>query len=203
MSVLEEIAGIDPRIEARRREVAQAGYRRKRRWWLLLLALAVAAVAAWFWARATVLAEDPAPAPPVELAPVAAVAGPDGSPLGIDAEGRVLGPPPPDAVLPPVSGFGVVGQGSQLPDSFQDVLEVAVALSPPILERTAAVMPGADGGVVIAMVPSGEIVFGPPTEVDEKVRSLETVFDQVVDDCLVTVDVRVADQVAVRRNPAC
>ncbi len=203
MSLIDEIATIDPRIEARRREVAHAGYRRRRRWWVLLLVLALAAVGGWFWARATVLAPEPPPAAPVERAPVAAIAGPDGSPLGIDDEGKVLGPPPEGAVLPPVAGFGVVTQGSQLPAGYHDVLEVAVSLSPPLLERTAAVMPGPDGGVVVAMAPSGEVVFGPPTDVALKVRSLETVFDQVVDDCIVTVDVRVADQVAVRRNPAC
>lgn len=51
-------APIDPRFQARRRQVAQARHRRRRRWWLVVLAAAVLVVVGWSVTRSPLLDVD-------------------------------------------------------------------------------------------------------------------------------------------------
>jgi hypothetical protein len=47
------------------------------------------------------------------------------------------------------------------------------------------------------------VLFGPATEVEDKVLALRTVFGQVDDRCLAMLDVRVPDRPVITRDRAC
>jgi cell division protein FtsQ len=256
---------IDPRIQARREEVAEAHHRRRRRWWLVVLVVAVLAVAGWSLTRSPLLDVDQVevvgasrttvdevmataaitPGQPlidvdasavadrlralpwvagatvdvgwrgqvdielVERVPVALATG-TGPALLVDATGHVVGRSGEGAAatvspegLVVVEGLAPAEPGQALAPPAGDALAVAAALGPDLRSRVEAVVVGPDGALSARLRPSGEAVLGTAADLDAKVRALETTFAQVVDWCLVTVDLRVAGQVAITRDQAC
>lgn len=130
----------------------------------------------------------------------------------VDRTGRVLAVTPPavDGVdgLAVVEGVGLVEPGAVLDQRGQDLVRVAAALTPGLRSRVAVVRPaeGADDEIELVLTPDGVVRFGragADVEIDEKVRTLATVFAEAQLDCLATVDVRVGDTAVLTRDPTC
>jgi cell division protein FtsQ len=139
----------------------------------------------------------------VERTPVATINAGAGGWLLVDGQRRVLAssPTPPD--LPIVEGIGGGAVGANLDPSAQGALDVARALTPTLRSRV-AVIDGADpAAIALVLQPTGRVELGPATELDERMRSLQTVFAQVDLVCLATIDLRVPDAPVLTRVPAC
>jgi cell division protein FtsQ len=134
-----------------------------------------------------------------ERQPVATVVAADGSQLLVDAEGWVLGPAT-ESGLVPVEGLEVVEPGRQLALPATDVLAVVTRLTPGLRTRVEAVVSMGDT-IDLRVRPAGVVWLGPATDLDAKLSSLTTVFAQVDDRDIATIDVRVADQAVVTRVP--
>lgn len=139
----------------------------------------------------------------VEREPVATINAGDGGWLLVDRERRIVAnqvePPP----LPIVDGVGSGAVGDDLDVGAQAALEVAAALTPGLRTRVAVVHGGDPGQVTLTLTPTGTVQFGPPTEIDERMRSLQTIFARVDLRCLATVDLRVPDAPRLTRLTAC
>ncbi|MEJ5254486.1 MAG: FtsQ-type POTRA domain-containing protein [Acidimicrobiales bacterium] len=138
----------------------------------------------------------------VERQPLAAVADPAAGWLLVDTEGRVLGPLSEPGWLV-LEGVQPAPVGERLGGPVEPALAVAGSLSPGVRSRVSAVVVSPDGGIRLRLVPSGEVVFGPATAVEEKVLALRTVFAQVDDRCLATIDVRLSDRPVITRDGGC
>jgi cell division protein FtsQ len=135
-----------------------------------------------------------------ERQPVAVVPAADGSSLLVDAEGRILGPAVPGWEWIPIEGLEVGQPGEQLPAESAGALAVLAELTPGLRSRVEAVMVVGDN-IDLRVRPAGVVWLGPVTDLEAKLRSLRTVFAQVDDRDLATVDLRVADQAVVTRVP--
>lgn len=122
--------------------------------------------------------------------------------LLVDTEGRVLGPLAEPGWLV-LEGVVPAPVGERLGGPADQALAVARSLTPGVRSRVSAVVVGADGEVQLRILPSGEVLFGSATEVEDKVLALRTVFGQVDDRCLATLDVRVPDRPVITRDRAC
>jgi cell division septal protein FtsQ len=144
----------------------------------------------------------------VERQPAAVVQAGEQSAV-VDRTGRVLAVTPPAVDgLAVVEGVGLVEPGAVLDPRGQDLVRVAASLTPGLRSRVAVVRPaeGADDEIELVLTPDGVVRFGragAAAEIDEKVRTLATVFAEAQLDCLATVDVRVGDTAVLTRDPTC
>lgn len=138
-----------------------------------------------------------------ERAPAAQVAAGEVR-LLVDASGRVLAEVPAPGVegLMTLDGVAPADPGQALQPDAAEPLAAAVALTPGVASRVTAVRPG-PVGVQLDLAPAGTAVLGSVEDLDEKVRTLQTVFAEVQLDCLATVDVRVPDTAVLTREASC
>jgi cell division protein FtsQ len=137
-----------------------------------------------------------------EREPVAMIADADGRPALVDGDGRVLAPATlPDADLVAVNGMVAGAPGEVLPEPAGDALAVVRAITPGLRSRIASLTVTPDRQIELQVWPSGSVRFCGATDVDAKVRALQTVFAQVDDTDLRSVDVCVPDQPVVTRDP--
>lgn len=262
MTVLDAVRGavdaaVDPRIQARRDQVALARHRRRRRWKVAIFAALVLVVGAWFATRSALLDVDEIivvgsqhtgpdevravagvqPGDQVvdvepgevrdrllalpwvadarvdvswrgeltievdERRPVATIADAEGRVMLVDAEGRVLAEATaPDATLLTVDGMVAGAPGEVLPEPVGDALAVVEAVTPGLRSRIERVTIDPDRQITLQVRPSGRVRFCGATEVEAKVRALRSLFAQVDDTDLRTVDVCVPDQAVVTRG---
>lgn len=139
----------------------------------------------------------------VERVPVVTVRADDGW-LLVDEDRHVLGVSPVQpSELPVVDGVDPAAVGAALDPTADGPIAVARALTPALRTRVTAVQVGAGGEIVLPLRPAGNVRFGQAVDVDQKVRSLQTVFAQVDLTCLATVDVHVPDAPVLTRDRAC
>lgn len=143
-----------------------------------------------------------------EREPVAVLADGDGRPVLVDGDGRVLAPSAEsDAGLPSVDGLVAVGgivagaAGEVLPDPAGDALEVVAALTPSLRSRIEMVTITPDRQIEFRLRPPGRVRFCEATDVEAKVRSLQTMFARVDDRNLEVLDVCNPNQPTVTRAP--
>lgn len=139
----------------------------------------------------------------VERTPVATVNAGAGGWLLVDAERRVVAasPTPPD--LPLVDGVGAAEVGDDLDPAAQGAIDVAAALTPGVRSRVAVVRSAGPDDIELVLQPTGTVRFGPATELDERLRTLQTVFARVDLVCVDTIDLPVPDKALLTRVPAC
>jgi cell division protein FtsQ len=135
-----------------------------------------------------------------ERIPVAMFTDASGRAMLVDRDGHVLAPAGlPDPNLVAVAGIPAGDPGSVVGGA-QDALAVVTALTPGVRSRiqTLTVMP--DGQIQFAVQPSGTVLFCDATDIDAKVRSLQTMFAQVDDRDLQTLSVCNPDQPTIVRT---
>lgn len=139
----------------------------------------------------------------VERTPVATVNAGAGGWLLVDAQRRVLAasPTPPD--LPLVDGVGSAEVGAELDPAAQGAIDVAGALTPGVRSRVAVVRVAGPDDIDLDLQPTGTVRFGPATDLDERLRTLQTVFARVDLVCVDTIDLAVPDKALLTRVPAC
>lgn len=169
---------------------------------------ATAAVEALPWVDSAVVHRDfPARVEIVvtERTPVGIVRTKGGDEVLVDAEGRVLGP-----VALGHGDLARIETASPLPAPGQEVAPELVAS----LAVVEAVGEGIDGHTVLVRAERGgdvellvdqriEVALGPADRLDDKLRSVATVLDQVDLICVATIDVRVADRPVLTRDEPC
>ena len=128
-----------------------------------------------------------------ERVPSAVVPGSQGTWALVDRSGQVLGPVlVPLAGLPVLAGLPPAGApGSALGQGAERVLDVAVALTPALLARVAAVQPSPNGGVDLALRAGGIARLGGLDQLGEKLLAVDTVLSRVDVHNLAVLDVRV------------
>lgn len=142
----------------------------------------------------------------VERTPVAVVSSGDGE-LLVDRSGRVLGPRPPgtDDLGPLVRVVGpgsVPGPGGSLGRDLDGALALAASLSAVVPAAVTELHVDADG-IRARLATGGEVRFGDAGRIDAKVRSLETVLEQVDLSCLGVLDVRLPGSPVLTREDGC
>ena len=139
----------------------------------------------------------------VERTPVATVNAGAGGWLLVDGDRRIVATSaaPPD--LPLVDGVGSGAVGDELDPSAQGAIDVARALTPGVRSRVAVVRVAGPDAIELALQPTGSVRFGPATELDTRMRTLQTVFARVDLVCLETIDLQVPDNAVLTRVPAC
>lgn len=139
----------------------------------------------------------------VERRPVATINAGEGGWLLVDGERRIVAASTDAPALPIVDGVGVAAVGDVLAPEAQAALDVAGALTPSLRTRVAVVNGADPDEVQLTLQPSGTVRFGPATRIDERIRSLQTVFAEVDLVCLQTIDLRVPGSAMLTRVPAC
>ncbi len=253
------LPGVDPRIAARRDDVAQAQRDRVRRRLGVLVAVLVVVLVAGALTRSPLLDVDDVVVVGAERSDVAtlsrasgirtgdalvaldldrAVAGVEAEPWVLDARAerdwsgavrltvvertpaaildagaagwlvvgedrRVLAvtTAPPD--LPVIEGVAPVAVGDQLDPATQGVIDVVRVLTPALRTRVVVVRSAGPDDIELVLQPTGTVHFGPATDLDERIRSLEAVFAQVDLACVDRIDLRLADTAVLTRVPAC
>jgi len=140
----------------------------------------------------------------VERTPVAVAVDEVGTPMLVDADGRVLAPvDDPAAVVGTIVVQGVVAPppGGHLDPVAAPALDLLARLSPGLQARITGVVVAPDGQLSLTLRPQGTVVLGPPTELDTKLASLVTTLSQVDQDRLVAINLTVPDVPAVTRQP--
>ena len=112
----------------------------------------------------------------------------DGGWLLIDADRRVVAASTEAPALPIVDGVGLAAVGEELAPDAQAAIDVAAALTPALRTRVAVVNGADPRAIELTLQPSGRVEFGPATAIDERIRSLQTVFATVDLVCLDTID---------------
>ncbi len=129
-----------------------------------------------------------------ERQPVAMFSDTGGHPVLVDGEGHVVAPASiPDPNLVPVQGV-VAGAPGESVAGADGVLAVVNALTPGLRSRIETVLVAPDGQIQFKVRPSGVVNFCGADDIAAKVRSLQTVFAQVDDTGLATLDVCVPDR---------
>jgi hypothetical protein len=119
----------------------------------------------------------------------------------VDRDGRVLAIAAfPDADLVAVDGVRAGAVGEFVADS-DGALAVINAMTPSLRSRVETLVVTPDGQIEMKARPSGVIRFGGATEIDAKVRALQSWFARVDDRGLATLDIRVPDQPTATRLP--
>jgi cell division protein FtsQ len=258
IEVRPDVAGIDPRMQARRESVWHAQQRRRRRWRAAILATLVLVVTGWLLTRTALLdvdridlvgAESTSPDDVLaaagvepgdqlldvdagtvtdrllglpwvaeadvdvswrgdvtitvrERSAVAMVADREGRPVLVDADGRVLAAAvAPDIRLVPVDGVVAGAPGEVLPEPAGDALAVVRSLTPSLRSRVELVTIDASGAMELAVRPQGKVRFCGIDELAAKIAALQTLFAQVDDAGIRTIDVCVPEQPIVTREP--
>jgi hypothetical protein len=128
-------------------------------------------------------------------------AGPDA--LLVDAEGRVLGPPPAPTSEPLVELDGVEhppAPGGFLETGSRGALALAARIDRAVPGQVATLHVGQLSG---SLRQGGEVRFGDATHLDAKVRSLSTVLEQVDLTCLEVLDLRLPGSPVLTREEGC
>ena len=129
-----------------------------------------------------------------ERQPVAMFSDAEGHPVLVDGEGRVVAPAAiPDPSLVAVQGV-VAGAPGESVAGADGVLAVVNALTPGLRSRIETVLVAADGQIQFKVRPSGVVNFCGADDIAAKVRSLQTMFAQVDDTGLDTLDVCVPER---------
>jgi cell division septal protein FtsQ len=140
-----------------------------------------------------------------ERTPVAVTAGPDGEVL-VDDGGHVLGPVSDDpeaagALVRLVGTEGVPAVGGRLSSRYDETLALA--------DRLATIAPGlaqelsVDDDLTLVLASGISVRFGGPTLVESKLRSLETVLNQVDLTCAAVIDLRAPGSPVLTREEGC
>jgi hypothetical protein len=120
----------------------------------------------------------------------------------VDDDGRVLEVTrQPPAGLPEVSGVSSrrIAEGDELGRETRDALTILRAVS----ERLPGVVASVSSDLDAALAAGGEIRFGSPDDLDDKIVAVETVLADVDTDCLELLDVRVPGSPALTRHQRC
>jgi cell division protein FtsQ len=140
-----------------------------------------------------------------EREPVAVLLDTEDRSVLVDRESRVLAdatsidPPIPAEGLVRVEGV-VAGQpGEVLPAPADDALAVVSELTPGLRSRVEALTIASDGQIDLRVRPTGRVRFGRASDVSAKLQALQTLFAQVDDEAIATIDVRVPQQSTVTR----
>lgn len=129
-----------------------------------------------------------------ERVPVAVISDPQGQPMLVDATGRVIAAAgAPDPALVAVDGLTAGAPGEQVADA-DGPLAVVTAITPGLRTRIETLVVRPDGQIELAVRPSGVVRFCGADRIAEKIRALQTVFAQVDDRGLATLDVCVPEQ---------
>jgi cell division protein FtsQ len=136
----------------------------------------------------------------------AAVVGEGDQAVIVDAEGRILARA---ADAPSVAGAqvrvaglpGGQAPGAYLPGHPQDALALAQRLAAAVPGAIAEVAVGQD--LVARLTQGGQVAFGDPTHLSAKLRSLQTVLDEVDLTCLDVLDLRVPASPVLTRRQGC
>ena len=138
----------------------------------------------------------------VERQPVATVNAGDGGWLLVDGGRRVVATSAEAPALPIIDGVGLAAVGEELAPEAQGAIDVAAALTPALRTRVAVVNGADPRAIELTLQPSGRVEFGPATAIDERMRSLQTVFATVDLVCLDTIDLA-AGRAVLKRVPGC
>jgi len=138
-----------------------------------------------------------------ERVPVAAVPDGTGSFTLVDATGHaIVTVPPGDPGLVTIEGLAPVEPGSTLGAAAEVPLQIITALQPGLRSRIVSVVVAPDGTLQLKALPPGVIVrLCTPDAIESKLRSLTSVFAQVDDTDMATVDVCVPESPVVTRTP--
>jgi cell division protein FtsQ len=129
-----------------------------------------------------------------ERVPVAVIADTGGQPMLVDATGRVVAPVgSSDPGLLLIEGLRAGAAGDQVAD-VEGPLDVVAAMTPGLRTRIETLVVGTDGRIELRVRPSGVVRFCGPDRIVDKIRALQTVFAQVDDRGLATLDVCVPEQ---------
>jgi cell division protein FtsQ len=140
-----------------------------------------------------------------ERTPAALVGEGDGA-LVVDAEGRILARradvPTVAAALVRVAGLpGGLTPGAFLPGHPEDALALAQRLGAAVPGAIAEVSVGRE--LVATLAQGGQVTFGDPSHLPAKLRSLQTVLDEVDLTCLEVMDLRVPASPVLTRRQGC
>jgi cell division protein FtsQ len=136
-----------------------------------------------------------------EREPVAMLADAESRPVIVDANGRVLAVASlPDASLVAVQGLIAGAPGDFVADA-GDALAVINAMTPSLRSRVETLVVAPGGQMELNARPSGVVLLGDATQIEAKVRSLQSWFARVDDRGLATLDVRVPDRPTATRLP--
>lgn len=135
-----------------------------------------------------------------ERVPVATAVDEAGGRQLVDGTGRVLGPADGDtAGLTSLEGV-TAGPPGETIDGADQALRTFATLGEGVQSRVTSVVAVPDGGLVMTLNPEGVVLWGPPTEIDEKAAALATVMGQVDQRDLASIDVRDPSDPVVRRK---
>jgi cell division protein FtsQ len=124
-----------------------------------------------------------------ERTPAAIATDEAGTPVLVDADGRVLAP-----VDDPAAVAGMVTlQG-------RPALGMLDELTPGLQARVSGVGVGTDGSLSLRLRPQGTVLLGPPTDIDRKLTALVTLLSQVDQDGLSEINLTVPGLPTVRRH---
>ncbi|MEI7592792.1 MAG: FtsQ-type POTRA domain-containing protein [Actinomycetes bacterium] len=118
----------------------------------------------------------------------------------IDQSGRAIAPAAADAGLPiAIEGLAPVAPGAEIGPGGDAPLAILAALTPSLKSRVQAIVVGADGSIDLKVRPQGVVNLCQPERLPEKLRSLTTLFAQVDDTDLATMNVCVPNSPIVTR----
>lgn len=139
----------------------------------------------------------------VERQPVAVLDGGEGQWVLVDGDRRVLATTaerPPD--LPVVVGIADLPEpGRLLGPGSAPVVAIAAALPESVRARVSQVAAGPDGQVHLNLAPTGRVLLGDGSRINDKVAALATVFERVDLRGLAVLDLRVPGAPVVTRRP--
>jgi cell division protein FtsQ len=137
-----------------------------------------------------------------ERTPVAAISDGAGAFVLADATGRALTTLPVGADLGTaiiVDNVAPVAPGEQFGSGLDAPLQVIGALTPGLRTRVISVVPGPDGSIDLHVHPQGSVELCQPEQLDQKIRALQTVFADVDDTGLKTLNVCVPSDPRITR----
>lgn len=139
-----------------------------------------------------------------ERQPVAAVvtAGGDAFAL-VDVSGQVLAVAADPAGLPVVAGVVPGAPGERLDPADRGIIAVAGAIPSGLGSRVQSIIPGSNGRIELLLNDGAVVRFGGVDDVETKVRTVQTVLATVDMQCVVVIDVAVANTAVLTRGEPC
>lgn len=126
--------------------------------------------------------------------------------LTVDRTGRVLGPTPPvsSQFVPHIEGLPAVAPGQTMDPKIAGALAISSKLTISLAGRIAAIDVTPEGTVDLKLNPKGKVWFGrAEDQLDEKVRSLQTMLAQADLRDMCRLDLRVPSSPVLTRDPVC